>query len=185
MMEKFNINFEPFPELRTERLDLIQLKESDAADLHKMRADVNIMRYIPRTLSEKVEDALALIRKSYELLEEGNHITWAIKFKGEEKLIGTIGYYRIQKENHRGEVGYILHPDFHGKGIMQEALEAVLNYGFNSINFHSIEAVIDPHNIASEKLLLRNNFIKEGYFKENTFFEGKYLDSVVYSLLRK
>jgi len=184
-MNKFQINFNPFPALQTSQLDIIALSESDAEDLHQMRADVNIMRYIPRTLSETVEDALTLIRKSYELLETGEYITWAIKFKGEGRLIGTIGFYRIQKENHRGEVGYMLHPEFHGKGIMQEALEAVLDYGFNKINFHSIEAVIDPHNIASEKLLLRNNFVKEGYFKENCFFEGKYLDSAVYSLLRR
>ena len=180
-----NLNYKPFPELSTKQLELTALSESDAEDLHKMRADVNIMRYIPRTLSEKVEDALALIHKSHELLEEGNNITWAIKFKEEKRLIGTIGFYRIQKENHRGEVGYMLHPEFHGKGIMQEALEEVLNYGFNTINFHSIEAVIDPHNVASEKLLVRNNFIKEGHFKENCFFEGKYLDSAVYSLMRK
>lgn len=180
-----NTNFSPFPKLITNQLDLIQLSDSDAPDLHKMRADVNIMRYIPRTLSETEEDALELIRKSFEYLETGEHITWAIKLKGEKRLIGTLGFYRIQKENHRGEVGYMLHPDFHGKGIMQEALECILDYGFNTIKFHSIEAVTDPQNISSRKLLEKNGFIQEGFFKENCFFEGKYLDSVVYSLMRK
>ena len=66
---------------------------------------------------------------------------------------------------------------------MQEAFNKVLEFGFNSMNLHSIEANVNPENKASIKLLERNNFIREAYFRENYFFDGKFLDTAIYSLL--
>ena len=66
---------------------------------------------------------------------------------------------------------------------MQEALVAVLDYGFSNIGVHSVVANINPANEASKKLLVKNNFVQEGYFKEDYFFDGQFLDSAVYSLL--
>jgi ribosomal-protein-alanine N-acetyltransferase len=96
-----------------------------------------------------------------------------------------IGFYRMKPENYRAEVGYILSADFHGQGVITEALERVIQFGFEEMKLNSIEAVIDPENFGSEKVLLKNNFVKEGHFKEHAFFEGKFLDSVFYSLLKK
>ncbi|MDR6967684.1 RimJ/RimL family protein N-acetyltransferase [Flavobacterium arsenatis] len=76
-------------------------------------------------------------------------------------------------------------PEFQGKGIVSESIKVLLKYGFDEMNLHSVEAVIDPENIASEKVLQKSNFIKEAHFKENEFFEGKFWDSVVYSILSK
>jgi ribosomal-protein-alanine N-acetyltransferase len=104
--------------------------------------------------------------------------------KNEFKLIGNIGIWRIEKEHHRAEIGYALHPSHQGKGIMQEALKAVLDYGFHMMKLHSMEANVNPDNAASIKLLERANFVREAYFKENYFFDGKYLDSAIYSLIR-
>ena len=66
---------------------------------------------------------------------------------------------------------------------MDEALKAVLHYGFYTMKLHSVEANIDPENATSKKLLERNGFIREAYYKENYFFEGKFIDSAIYSLL--
>lgn len=67
--------------------------------------------------------------------------------------------------------------------MMQEALAAVLNFGFRTLQLHSVEANVNPGNTASIKLLERNHFIREGYFRENYFYNGRFLDSAVYSLL--
>ena len=66
---------------------------------------------------------------------------------------------------------------------MQEAIEAVLDYGFTAMQLHSVEANVNPANEASKKLLDKNNFIQEGYFKENYYYNGEFLDSAVYSLI--
>ena len=79
----------------------------------------------------------------------------------------------------------MLLPEIHGKGIASEAVEIVVGFGFNEMKLHSIEAVIDPRNGASEKVLQKNGFVKEGYLKENEFFDGKFLDTVIYSRLKK
>ena len=91
----------------------------------------------------------------------------------------------MQPENYRTETGYILHPDYHRKGIISEAFDTVIDYAFNVLKFHSLEAVIDPDNIASEQLLIKHKFVKEGHFKENGFFEGRFLDAVIYSRINR
>src|SRR5690606_18725591 len=94
-----------------------------------------------------------------------------------------IGFWRLLKEHYRGEIGYLLHPDFQGQGIMHEAFTPVLEYGFNKMNLHSVEANVYPANVSSKKVLEKNGFIKEAYFKENYFFNGEFTDTAVYSLV--
>src|SRR6185503_7077762 len=131
-------------------------------------------------LAESIEDAAQFIQKINDSLTNNDGISWAITLKTDLKLIGTIGYWRIIKEHYRAEIGYLLHPDQQGKGIMQEALTAVLEYGFMVMKLHSVEANVNPGNVASMKLLERNNFNREGFFKESFYYNGKFLDSAVY-----
>jgi ribosomal-protein-alanine N-acetyltransferase len=101
---------------------------------------------------------------------------------GNDTAIGLMGYYRLYPENFRAELGYMLLPEYHSQGIMQEALLGMVKYGFEKMKLHTIEAVIDPRNMASKKVLEKTGFVKEAHFKENIFFEGKFLDSVHYTL---
>lgn len=177
------VNFNPFPDLLTERLVLRRIVPADAQNLFVLRKDEDMMRFIARTLAKSMNDVMELIEVINNGINQNESINWAITLKEENKLIGTIGFVRMTLVHHRAEVGYMLHQDYQKKGIMQEALISVINYGFNNVKLHSIEAVVDPNNLASAKLLERNNFIKEAHFKENHFFEGEFLDSVYYSLL--
>jgi len=76
-----------------------------------------------------------------------------------------------------------LHFDLQRKGIMQEALIKILDHGFNIMRLHSVEANVNPNNLASIKFLEKNDFIREAYFKENYYFNGRFLDSAIYSLI--
>ena len=118
-------------------------------------------------------------------IETNEGINWAITLKDNPKLIGVIGHYRIKPEHYRAEIGYMLLPEYHGKGIVSEAVKEAVNYGFQVMKLHSIEAIIDPDNHASAKVLEKNGFIKEAHLKENEFFNGRFLDSVIYSILNK
>jgi ribosomal-protein-alanine N-acetyltransferase len=121
----------------------------------------------------------------HEKIENNIGINWGITIKGSPKIIGIIGHYRIQPENHRAEIGYMSLPEFNGKGYITEAIKAVVTYGFEQMHLHSIEAVIDPDNIASERVLQKNGFVKEAHILENELWEGKYWDTVIYSLLKR
>lgn len=178
-------NFTPFPVLETENLILRQINLEDDNQVFEIRSNPETMKFIPRPLAETIEDAQKFINDCNASIEKNDLINWAITLKKDNKLIGMIGFFRLQPKNFRGEVGYILNPNYHGKGIMKEALDKALNYGFENLKFHSVEAIIDPQNIASEKLLIKANFKKEAHFKENFFYKGEFLDTVIYSILKK
>ncbi len=177
------IKFEPFPNLETERLLLRRVVQNDVNEVFALRSDKEVMQYIPRPLAITVADAAAHIDTIDATINNNEGINWAITLKGTDTLIGLIGHYRIQAINHRAEVGYILSPKFQRQGIVVEAMKKVVEYGFKEMKLHSIEAVIDPNNSGSAKVLQKSGFKKEAHFIENQFYEGRYTDTVIYSLL--
>lgn len=180
------LNFHPFPDLKTPRLLLRRVDKNDAEQIIALRGDAENMKYIPRPLVTNIEQALEHFAMIDAKIANNEGINWAITLKeNPEKLLGIIGHYRIQPEHYRSEIGYMLVPEFHGNGIIPEAIHAVLLYGFEVLKLHSVEAIIDPNNIASEKVLLKNGFVKEAHILENEYYDGKFLDTVIYSLLKR
>ncbi|WP_417941020.1 GNAT family N-acetyltransferase [Flavobacterium sp. RS13.1] len=178
-----NFNFTPFPVIETERLILKRITDDDVNEVFELRSNPETMKYIPRPLVKSTEDALGHIAMIEEKIVANEGINWGITLKNNPKTLGIIGFYRLQPENYRAEIGYMLLPEFHGKGIITEAVKRLISYGFDDLKLHSIEAVIDPENFASEKVLQKCNFVKEAHLKEAQFYEGKFLDKVIYSLL--
>jgi len=179
------INFHPFQNVETERLLLRRLNPNDVEEVFALRSNPEIMKYIPRPLLKTKEEALEHIAMMEDKIVNNIGINWGITVKGSDKIIGIIGHYRIQPENHRAEIGYMSLPEYNGKGYITEAIKAVVEYGFEQMNLHSIEAVIDPGNTASEKVLQKNGFVKEAHILENELWDGKFWDTVIYSLLRR
>jgi ribosomal-protein-alanine N-acetyltransferase len=181
-----DISFSPFPNLETKRLVLKQINSNDADAILALRSNDEVMKYIPRPYLKTKEDALELIAMFDDKIENGIGINWGIYFLNEpEKLLGIIGHYRIKPEHYRAEVGYMLFPEYNGKGIVSEALQKVVEYGFKEMKLHSIEAILDPENKGSEKVLLKNGFVKEAHLIENEFYEGRFLNTMIYSILNK
>jgi len=178
-----DINFTPFPVIDTDRLVLREIMEDDLPEIYYQRSDPEMMKYVDRTPARSLEDAGEFIGRIKAALQANEGITWGITLKNEPKLIGNIGIWRIEKEHHRAEIGYVLHTEHQSKGYASEALKAIINYGFSVMKLHSLEANVNPLNTASIKLLERNNFTKEAHFKENYYFDGRYLDSAIYSLI--
>lgn len=180
-----NINFEPFPNLETKHLLLRRLENSDVKEVFELRSDPSTMKFIPRPLVKNDEEALEHIAMINAKIDNNEGINWAITLKGNPKLIGIIGHYRIQPQNYRAEIGYMILPEYQRQGIVAEAIKEVVRYGFEYMHLHSIEAVIDPNNLASERVLQKNGFVKEAHILENEFFDGKFIDTVIYSLLKR
>ncbi len=178
-----NLNFTPFPILETERLLLRCVAKEDVDEIFALRSNKETMKYIPRPLLKSKEDALEHIAMIVEKIENNEGINWAITLKGSSKLIGIIGHYRIQPEHYRAEIGYMLLPEYRGKGIATEAISKVVQYGFEIMKLHSIEAIIDPGNLVSAKVLENNGFVKEAHLRENEYFDSRFWDTVIYSIL--
>jgi len=177
------LKFDKFPVLETERLRLRQLTMDDVPVLFEMRTNVMMNRYTDRAKMKTVEEAVEKMKTILDMVENRTGIAWAIEMKESETQIGEISFWRIIKEHYRAEIGYSLLPDYWEKGYMTEAARCAIDYGFSMLNFHSIEANVNPGNIASIKLLEKMHFVREAYFKENYFYDGKFLDSAIYSLL--
>ncbi|MES2812795.1 MAG: GNAT family N-acetyltransferase [Bacteroidota bacterium] len=176
--------FLPFQNLESERLLLRQITPEDIQEVYELRSNPDTMKYIPRPLVTNHEEAMAHIKMINDKIDIGEGINWAITLKPSNKLLGIIGHYRIKWEHFRSEIGYMLLPETHGKGIASEAVQLVCQYGFNHMNMHSLEGVIDPENFASARVLEKNGFVKEAHFKEHEFYNGRFLDSAVYSKLK-
>lgn len=177
------VNFSPFPVLHTERLTLRQIVHTDAPEILHERSDPGLLKYIAREPAKSIAEVEEFIVRITNTLNQNEGIAWAICPHGQEKMVGTVALWRLVKENYRAEVGYVLYQQYQGKGIMSEALQAVLNYGFSVMGLHSIEAHTHSENIASQQVLLRQGFVQEGYFKEDCYFRGHFRDSKVFSLL--
>ena len=107
---------------------------------------------------------------------------WHALDKETQKVIGSIGYYRVFPEHERGEIGYNIYDEANRrKGYMKELMPIVLAYGFETMKLHRIEAMISPGNEASIGLIEKFGFVKEGHMREHFKRE----DSLVYSLLSR
>lgn len=179
-----DLHFNPFPELETERLLLRKLRQEDASDIFEIRSDSGVMKYMARPVLRSQEEAGKYIEHVLNRFTENNAIDWGIEEKASKKLIGTIAFWRIEKDNYRAEIGFTLNKKWQMKGVMHEALAPVIRFGFEKMKLHSICADIDPLNEASIKLVEKNNFRREGFFRENRLFEDMYIDSLIYSLVK-
>ncbi len=177
-------NFTPFPVLRTERLCLRKATIDDAPVVYFLRSNAQVLKYIERDPAQTIDEAISFIQRVNEAADNNTGISWSVCLADSDKMIGTIALWRLIKEHHRAEIGYVLHPEHQGKGMMNEAMVAVLEYAFQTMNLHSIEANINPLNVASQRLLERNKFVKEAHFKENYHYKGQFFDSAIYSLVR-
>jgi len=175
-----------FPQLETERLILQEMTLDDVEFyFHHFNNDKIIEGCCfpgPRTLEAAKEE---LERYCISPFKEDKGIRWGIVRKGDNELIGTCGYYDWNKTTRRAEIGYDLDPAYWGQGIMTEALQTMLRYGFEKMRLNRIQAIIDSNNTQSMKLVYRLGFKKEGVLRQRSYFNGKFRDDACFSLLRE
>lgn len=185
MLPEFKPVFQPFPTIETERLLLREVRESDAPEYFILRKDPRILEYIGREPAVEEAEALAHIRLIAEGIAINDKINWGICLKEDpDKIIGTIGYWRFTPQHYRVELGYVLMPEYWRKGYMKETILAVLDYAFDVMKVHSIEANIDPDNLASAAVLRATGFVQEGHVRENFYFRGNFKDTGIFSCRR-
>lgn len=180
-----NIQLDTFPVLHTERLVLRELRHSDAEQVLALRSDPRVMQHVNRPMTATIADAIALIDLITGMVAANDAVQWAITLKGDDTFIGLIGFWRIAKEHHCGELGYMLSREHWGRGYASEAIAAVVPFGFTTLGFHRAEAITRPDNSASIRALEKNGFVREAHLREDTFFNGAFHDSVHFGRLAR
>ena len=172
------------PTLETPRLRLRKLTIRDAQDIFDYSQDAQVARYVLWDAQRNLSEARGYIRYMLRKYRMGDPASWGIEWKENGRIIGTIGFMWIQKENAAAEVGYSLSRGYWNRGIMTEALEAVLRHGFRTMNLNRIEAQHELPNTASGAVMRKCGMRHEGTLRQRLMNKGKFVDVELYAILR-
>lgn len=172
------------PILTTARLHLRRLKDSDSKAIYRNFAHPDVVKYYDLELFTDESQAATLIHNWIKRRDSGTGMRWAICLQNSEELIGTIGFVDINKPNKSSGIGYEIHPDHWGNGIITEAVSVILKHGFEDRAFHRIWAITYPGNKASQKVLTKNGMQYEGTMRQSAFEKGEYVDEAFFGILR-
>lgn len=181
--EKLYRVFSHLPELLTERLTLRKMMVTDSQDMYEYASRNDVTRYLtwyPHPDRGYTKQYLQYLGNRY---AAGMFYDWAVVFEPDCKMVGTCGFTSFNCAFDSAEVGYVLNPDYWGRGIATEALERVIQFGFEELRLHRIEARFIQENEASLRVMEHVGMTLEGYLREGMLIKGSYVTVGVASVL--
>ncbi|MFZ1399914.1 MAG: GNAT family N-acetyltransferase [Candidatus Promineifilaceae bacterium] len=176
-------SFKTFPVLETERLRLRAMVPQDAAAVFALLGDPEVMAWHGSPPFATIEDAQRHIAWYAGAFAEKQAIRWAVTRHGEDRVLGTCGFHHLVMPHYRSEIGYELASSEWRQGIMSEAVRAIVHFGLAEMGLHRIEAIVDPTNTASARLLRKIGFTEEGFLRERFWDNGRFTDDWFFSIL--
>lgn len=168
-----------FPILTTERLTLRRISINDLQDVYDLRTDLQINKFLGRDLCTSLDDAKKFINVVNDNIDKGSSYYWAITLTNTKQFAGTICLFDFSTENKSCEIGYELMVKFQRNGIMQEALQKVIDFVFQTLKVNTIVASTHIDNKSSINLLLKFNFLR------SSISDRENLNLAVFNLLKK
>lgn len=170
--------------LITERLKLRKLTPTIVASLFNILSDSELISYFNLNSSDELKVEKEKLSKGLETYNKSFLYFHLLDFTT-EKVIGWCGYHLWFTDHNRAEIGYVMtDPEFKGRGLMTEAMNSIIDYGFSKMHLNRIEAFVEPENLPSIKLLKKFDFVQEGHLKNHYIANGKIEDSLLFSLLK-
>ncbi len=181
-----HIPLNTFPILETERLILRQLAAPYAQNCFLFMSDEENIRYYDPEPMPQLEQAEKGIERHRRRFAQQEAIRWGITLKGENqgenRVIGASGY-SWDAENQSAGLSYILSKPYWNQGIMTEALTAMIQFGFDHIHLHRIEARVAYPNLASARLLEKLDFQEEGRLRDAQYANNQFVDERIFALI--
>lgn len=171
--------------IQTPRLVLRPLEPSDAPALFAIFSDPAVMRFWSTPPWASLADAHALIARDQAAMADDTYIRLGIAHRADDALIGHCTLFDLDAQCRRAELGYGLARSAWGNGYLQEAVTALLDFGFDQMGLNRVEADTDPRNAASVRSLDRLGFVREGLLRERWIVAGEVSDTALYGLLRR
>jgi RimJ/RimL family protein N-acetyltransferase len=171
--------------IRTARLTVRPFQADDLDGLFAIQSRPDVARFLlwgPRD-REQVREVLAKKIGQSTLDDEGQGLNLAVVWRETGALVGEVNLRWHSREHRGGEIGYVFHPDYHGRGFATEATEVMLRLGFADLGLHRIIGRLDARNEASVKVLTRLGMRPEAHFVRNEFIKGEWTDEGVYAML--
>lgn len=173
-----------FVEIQTNRLLLRKMEIADAPVLYKYWSDEEVTKYMNILSFESIKQAEDMIAFLNSLSVEGKAFRWSIICKSNKQILGTCGFNNWDKENQRAEIGYELGKEHWGQGFMTEALSALISHGFEMMELNRIQALAEPANVLSRKILMKLGFKEEGLLRQYEKARGNFIDINMYSIVK-
>lgn len=176
--------------LEGERIVVKEVEESDAESLLELEVQNRDFFQQFTGLREKsfytFSGQVTRIQEMVELGKDDKGYMFVIRLKDTDHLIGEVTLSEVVRENLQScWIGYFMDKDHNGLGYMTEAVKLVLQYAFEKLKFHRIEAGVMPHNIGSTHVLLKSGFHKEGIARKNVKINGKWEDHQTLAILNE
>ncbi|MEO4055430.1 GNAT family protein [Solibacillus sp. CAU 1738] len=176
--------------IECDQCDLRTLVESDATSLAILLSDNKYFwsTYEPlhRPDFYTVEAQRRKIAENLMLLAEKREFSFGIFAKGTNKLIGHISLYAVKRLPYSSAfVGYSMDERYAGRGIATAATRAVVQFAFNQVGVHRVEAYVSPRNEASIRVLEKTGFTREGLLRKLLFINGEWVDHFMYAILQE
>jgi ribosomal-protein-alanine N-acetyltransferase len=178
--------FANLPELETERLLLRKMRLGDAEAMFTYASDPEVTRYVLWDTHRSIEDSESFLCSATEGYERGDFGGWGVVLKDDGAFVGTCGVDAGYAPEHASaELGYVLSREHWGKGLMPEAVRAVIAFGFEKLSLNRIQARCIAENVASARVMEKAGMTYEGTLRESEFIKGAYRDIKLYSILRR
>lgn len=185
MIPTFNISvFDQFPIIKTKRLLLREIQLGDASAIFDMRSNPRVNKFIARNNMNDLQDAIGLVERTNAAYRNKQAIGWAGLMRENMEIIGTCGFNAIDIPNLRAEIGGELNVEYWGQNVAIEAVNAIVRFGLETMNLHSIEAKVDAGNRGAIFLLEKLGFKKEAHFVDRILFNNRFQDLCVYTLIK-
>jgi RimJ/RimL family protein N-acetyltransferase len=178
-------DWEYLPTINSTRVSLRWITEQDVDSLYTIFSNPEVMRYWSSAPLKDKQAARRLLNEIHDGFQRRLLFQWGIARRTDDTIIGTSTLFHLGSSNYRAEIGYALGREHWGKGYMQEALKALLNYSFRELNLERIEADVDPRNVGSIRTLERLGFQQEAYLRERWEVNGEVQDTLFFGLLRR
>ena len=163
------------PELQTERLLLRRMKISDYSDMYEYSRLSIVTKYLLWNEHPDIKytkDYLTFVQSQY---RSGEFFDWAIVEKATNKMIGTCGFAKLDFENNSAEIGYVINPNYWRRGYATESVKKVIQFGFETLNLHRIEARYIVGNEVSRRVMEKCGMSFEGIHRSSVYVKGKYV----------
>ena len=161
-----------FLQLSTERLELRAVTFDDAEAFRAILSVPEVTRFSNWPDNPSAEDAIRFVRNMSRSFASGEGCAWIIEARERREMLGAIRFNYFNYDWKFAGVGYELHPSAWGRGLMTEALHAVVACGHDTFGMNRIEAWTLPGNAASDRVLEKAGFRYEGTLRERAQFKG-------------
>jgi RimJ/RimL family protein N-acetyltransferase len=171
--------------LETARLQLRPFSPGDLEELYAFHSLPEVARFLywEARNREQVRQVLEAKMGQTVLEDEGQGLALAVVLRGTGVVVGEVSLLWLSRRHRQGEIGFVFHPGYQGRGLANEAAEVLLGLGFEGLGLHRVIGRCDALNLPSARLMERLGMRREAHFIHNEIFKGSWGEELVYAML--